>query len=234
METKLISFASLKGGVGKSTHAVALTAGLLDQGHTVRFIETDEQGSAGAWADEVAAIDGKLQSSYLSIEGSDFQQANDKLLELSEGPEFVVVDTAGAANAGTLAALFTADLVVSPFTLTEWDMDGLKRTLTMFKRVFEQLNEDVPDSFLGLFVSEASFMSNVDRERLAALSDEMFIRKGMTKNANIKKWSEACRTPGQLREGIDRVEGSQPLNDASLTKVEKFISEYTKTIMEMF
>ena len=77
-------------------------------------------------------------------------------------------------------------------------------------------------------------MSNVDRERLAALSDEMFIRKGMTKNANIKKWSEACRTPGQLREGIDRVEGSQPLNDASLTKVEKFINEYTKTIMEMF
>ena len=63
METKLISFASLKGGVGKSTHAVALTAGLLDQGHTVRFIETEEQGSAGAWADEVAAIDGKLQSS---------------------------------------------------------------------------------------------------------------------------------------------------------------------------
>ena len=51
----LIVFASLKGGVGKSTHAAALTAGLLDRGYTVGAIETDPQGSFGSWADETAA-----------------------------------------------------------------------------------------------------------------------------------------------------------------------------------
>lgn len=234
METKLITFGSVKGGVGKSTHAVALAAGLLDRGHTLRFIETDEQGSSGAWADEAAEIDENIESIYLEVGATNFEEANNLLIEKCDGPDFVLVDTAGASNSLTLAALYTADIVLSPFTLTEWDIEGLERTYGQYCRLFESFKEEVPEAFIGLHMMEVSFMSKIDHNRLEELSKKFPIRKGLPKNANIKKWAEAGRSPKHLRNGIPRAAGAQPISEASLNKVEKFITEFTETIVEMF
>ena len=233
METKLITLASVKGGVGKSTHAIALSAGLLDLGHTVRAIETDEQGTFGAWADEVAEIDIKFDSVYLSAEGQNFDTANQSLFDYSQDVEFVIVDTAGAANALTLACLYTADLVVSPFMLSEPDIEGLKRTYDQYTRLFKKIGEDVPDSFLALFLKEASFLSNVDKGRLRKLIEDFFLRYGLPKNPSIRRWAEAGRTPLHLKDGMEPIEGAQPLTDVTLKKAETFVNEFTKTVLEV-
>jgi len=234
METKLIAFTSMKGGVGKSTHVAALAAGLLDLGKTVRVIETDEQGTAAAWADEAAEAHENLHSVYLDLGDKNFHQANEAIIEASDGPEYVLLDTAGSANAATTAAVYTADLVLSPFMLTQPDTEGLLRTLALYNGVFERLGENQPGTFYGLFVADIAFMSNSDKERLKQLSDKMPIYRGLSRNPNIKKWMETCRTPKQLRSGIPRAEGSAPITDTGIEKADGFIQTLTTTVEGFF
>lgn len=230
----LIVFASLKGGVGKSTHAAALTAGLLDRGHTVRAIETDPQGSFGAWADETAAHHESLDSIFMDPKEADFESTNEQIVQLCDGPDFIVLDTPGNANRMTMPALYSADLVLAPFSLTEWDIEGFNRTKETYQKVFEAMNEETPDSFVGLYVGTVRFISNAEREKLQNLSETAFIRKGLTHSPHISNWVEACRTPAQLDEGILPVEGSRPISNAARNKAKNAIYEYTSKIAEVF
>lgn len=234
METKLIAFTSMKGGVGKSTHVACLAAGLLDKGKTVRVIETDEQGTAAAWADEASETHENLDSVYLDLSEVDFLQANEAIIGASDGPEYVLLDTAGSANAATTAAVYTADIVLSPFMLTQPDTEGLLRTLALYNGVFERLGEDLPGTFYGLFVADIAFMSNSDKERLQQLSEKMPIYRGLSRNPNVKKWMETCRTPKQLRSGIPRAEGSSPITETGIEKADGFIQTLTTTVEGFF
>lgn len=229
----LIVFASLKGGVGKSTHAAALTAGLLDRGYTVGAIETDPQGSFGAWADETAALHESLKSDFLDPRTAEFESANKNIVELCSGPDFVVLDTAGNANKMTMPALYSADIVLCPFALTEWDIEGLNRTKEAYQQVFETAGEETPDSFMGLYLGTVRFISNAERKTLEDLSKTAAIRKGLTHSPHISNWIEACRTPAQLDEGIIPVEGAKPMNNAAREKAKTAIYEYTTRILEV-
>ncbi|GGX72380.1 hypothetical protein GCM10007385_46430 [Tateyamaria omphalii] len=232
--TTLITFASLKGGVGKTTHAVALAAGLLDMGKTVRFLETDEQGSAGAWADDVAQAHENLDSVYISLKANDFAEAQDAIAENAEGPDFTIVDTAGNANAATLASMYLADLVLVPFALREWDLDGLDRLHATYKQMFERFEEDNPETMVALYRRGVSFISKHDQEKLQGLSQEYVVRAGLLDTPSIPKWISNNRTPAQLREGLAPVVGSDPLNDKTLQKADGHIKAFTSTILEMF
>ncbi len=229
----LIVFASLKGGVGKSTHAAALTAGLLDRGYTVGAIETDPQGSFGSWADETAAQHESLKSDFLDPKTAEFESANEKIVELCDGPDFIVLDTAGNANKMTMPALYSADIVLCPFALTEWDIEGFNRTREAYQQVFETAGEETPDSFMGLYLGTVRFISNAERQTLEELSETAAIRKGLTHSPHISNWIEACRTPAQLDEGIIPAEGAKPMNNAARAKAKAAIYEYTARILEV-
>jgi chromosome partitioning protein len=47
---KVVTFASAKGGVGKSTLAIGMAVAAMEAGETVYIIDTDPQQSVAAWA----------------------------------------------------------------------------------------------------------------------------------------------------------------------------------------
>ena len=51
---KILTFASTKGGVGKSTTATLVADSLLRRGETVRLVDFDEQNSVSKWAQPIA------------------------------------------------------------------------------------------------------------------------------------------------------------------------------------
>lgn len=235
METaKTLTFASYKGGVGKSTHAICLTSGLLAKGHKVRVLEIDPQGNTGAWADEVSEHEGNLDSVFLDVTEKDFAEAQDEIFEYLSGPDYVVIDTPGSSNMGTTAALYLSDIVLVPFHLKEWDMKGMEGMFDLQRQVFKHFGEETPDNLVALLNREASFLSKSDVDMLQGLSERFIVREGLVRNAVLEKWIRGKRTISQLREGMNPAPEGEAMNEARLAKIEDAVAKLTQTIEDFF
>jgi len=201
VDTILITFVSLKGGVGKSTHLAALAAGLLHKGKSVLVIDTDAQGTSEKWATEVAQSTNDLTFKFLDLDGMGLEEANTSILEAAQGTDFVLMDTPGSATPAVTAAMLTSDLVLSPFMLTEPDIAGLERSQELFKRGAESVGED-PETYgnlVGLYVGESAFISNARKKALENLSNDFPIRKGLTRTPILADWMGANISLAQLQ-----------------------------------
>jgi chromosome partitioning protein len=98
--------ASLKGGVGKTTTAVYLSAAASRGRRSVRLVDADPQGSAAVWLEESP------------IGGVEVVEAPSERLVLrtmnAPGETVVVVDTPPGLERLTGAAIANADVVVIP------------------------------------------------------------------------------------------------------------------------
>lgn len=233
METILISFVSLKGGVGKSTHLAALASGLLDRGKTVLVLDSDEQGTAEKWAVEAAESNPTLSAGFLDLNGLDLNAANAKILEAAQGADYVLLDTPGSATPAVTAAMLTSDLVLSPFMLTEPDIAGLERSQELFKQGAKSIGED-PETYgnmIGLFVGDSAFISNARKKALAHLSEQFPIRKGLNRTPIIADWMKTGVTPKQLVSGRG-IENT--FNAKQRDRITVLVNELTNTVEDLF
>lgn len=114
----IIAIAGQKGGTGKSTVAVHLSAHWHSKGRRVLLVDADAQGSALTWS-EVAA-EQKHDVPPVTALGDNLRQA---LPAIAEGFELVVIDLPGRVGKRQGAALMVADLVLvptGPSTLDVW------------------------------------------------------------------------------------------------------------------
>ena len=119
----IITIVSFKGGVGKTTTAVHLTAYLNQFGKTV-LIDGDLNRSATAWA---ARGDGKLSINVVD-ESMGFTAANEY--------RHFVIDTAARPSPAVLKGLAgRVDLIVIPTTTDGLSLDALSKTLEAFREV---------------------------------------------------------------------------------------------------
>ncbi|PNY79243.1 ParA family protein [Deinococcus koreensis] len=120
---KIISVASEKGGVGKSTSAVTLAAHLAGRGRTL-LVDADERlRSAWTWTTKRPDYGGW---------GFEVQLYSDFVAQADPGAAFdyVVLDTKGGEGAGELAALArNSSLLIIPTKPDGVSADGLVATL---------------------------------------------------------------------------------------------------------
>jgi chromosome partitioning protein len=112
---------SQKGGCGKSTIAVNLSAALAKQGKDVVLVDADRQPTASNWVRDRAE---KLDITVVhSIQKYD--NIRSTLLDLRERYEFVIVDVAGRDSRELRTGMTAADVLLLPFRPSQPDLDTL-------------------------------------------------------------------------------------------------------------
>lgn len=95
-------------------------------------------GVLGASREKLIALEAQLQHPLLEL---NTESVADKLHELAEVYDYVIVDTAPGVTHLTVAALKAADVVITPMIPTEWAMEGIRQVLSTLDAVRES---DVP------------------------------------------------------------------------------------------
>jgi chromosome partitioning protein len=107
----IVAFAGQKGGVGKSTTAIALAVASLERGARVLLVDADPQGTARTWG-EVAAEHGRPTPTVVAM-GATMHKPG-QLREVAAGYDMVIIDCPPRHGDVQRSALMVADLVVLP------------------------------------------------------------------------------------------------------------------------
>jgi chromosome partitioning protein len=133
----VISFASPKGGVGKSTSALLLASGLATAGASVTVIDGDPNRTIHRWA-EAAGDPG-----FASIELPSDDAIIDEIEAAAERSAFVIVDLEGSANLAMSRACSRTDLVVIPLQASPVDARQASRAIRLVMAESKQLRRDI-------------------------------------------------------------------------------------------
>jgi chromosome partitioning protein len=124
-----ITFANEKGGTGKSTTAVHSAVALAAQGRKVAALDLDSrQRTLGRYLDNRAATIRRLGADlpmpvYATFDPDGAEDLDSLIARLSEGAEFVVIDTPGRDDPTARAAMVRADTLVTPINDSFVDLD---------------------------------------------------------------------------------------------------------------
>jgi chromosome partitioning protein len=124
-----ITFANEKGGTGKSTTAVHSAVALAAQGRKVAALDLDtRQRTLGRYLDNRAASIARLgldlpMPVYDTFDPAKSESLDEVIARISEGAEFVVIDTPGRDDPHARAAMVRADTLVTPINDSFVDLD---------------------------------------------------------------------------------------------------------------
>ena len=122
MRAKVITLATSKGGVGKSTLARNLAAYWLNIGQKVAIIDSDPQGSI------IGRHDPNGELKELTVISEPEESVAQLVDEIKEKYTHIIIDTGGFRNRTTIRALIKADLAIIPLKASADDVAGALET----------------------------------------------------------------------------------------------------------
>nr|WP_176453745.1 ParA family protein [Cardinium endosymbiont of Bemisia tabaci]CDG50396.1 Chromosome partitioning protein ParA [Cardinium endosymbiont cBtQ1 of Bemisia tabaci] len=136
---KIITIASTKGGVGKSTFVINLATTLLKLGNKVAALDADMQGTLSKWAKVRSYFteqDSKITPLFVAgVQGETLLEiANDK----KKQGYFVLIDSPGVDDSNMRNALLRSDIVItiSPTSAVDlWEVESLINILKKLKTI---------------------------------------------------------------------------------------------------
>lgn len=139
----VISFATTKGGSGKST-ATLITAGeILYAGSTVTIIDADPNQPLVTWSNVTGPKEG------LTVIGDVTEDTIvDVIEQAATETAFVLVDLEGSANMQVSYAISRSDLVIVPCQGSYLDGQGAAATINMVRRTAKNFKTDIMASVL--------------------------------------------------------------------------------------
>ena len=145
---KLVTFASWKGGAGKSTALMAAACSLTAQGRRIALFEGDPNATLRRWrqnAVESNTWDDRCEI-YVSDEMRTFEASYDEAFKA--GFEIVLVDTQGGATELNNTILANSAIVVIPTALTSFDIDSCLDTFDYVLELLKDEDEEIPIAVL--------------------------------------------------------------------------------------
>lgn len=139
----VISFASPKGGSGKTTAALLLATELAQKGVGVTVIDADPETYIDSWSklpDKPATL--KV------IKSPTEQSIIDDINRASAESPFVIIDLEGTANMLVAYAISQSDLVIIPLQPSNLDAKGASKALQLVKQQEKAFKRTIPHAIL--------------------------------------------------------------------------------------
>ena len=112
---KVVTFANVKGGSGKSTLCINMAAILVRAGYSVAIIDADQQKCSQDW---ITGTKDKLLSRVEIIEPVELKAAEDVEVD------FLLIDTQGSLTKEMAQLLFQSSLIITPCRASRDDIVG--------------------------------------------------------------------------------------------------------------
>lgn len=138
----VVSFASSKGGPGKTTAAIVIGAELAMGGNGVVMLDADPNGHLMGWA-ELTQIPGLRVVGHVSEE-----DILDHIRNEAAESDFLIVDLEGTANNALTYATSKSDLVVIPAQPSRMDLHEAFRAITLLERASKVIDRHIPHRIL--------------------------------------------------------------------------------------
>jgi chromosome partitioning protein len=122
----VISFATTKGGAGKTTATMVAASVLTDAGATVSVLDADPNQPFVTWAQL-----GKLPANLKVVGGINHQNILDVIEAEAASSKFVLIDTEGSANLALNYAMSQSHLVVIPCQASDLDAKEAGKTIKL-------------------------------------------------------------------------------------------------------
>lgn len=161
---KIIAVTGQKGGVGKTTIAIAIADELHRRGSRTLLVDADPQGSARTWADVAGEQDRDVPT--VIAMGATLHR-KDQLPAIAAAYDFAVIDTPGRIGTIQRAALMVADLALLPCGPTAVDAWALAETLDLVEEA-QTLRDDLRAAILVTRVVGGTVLARDARETLSA------------------------------------------------------------------
>jgi chromosome partitioning protein len=169
----ILTVASGKGGVSKTSTVMILSANLTDQGYRVAVIDADRNQSFASWHQQ--AYEGPEFTCRSEI---DHIKVVDLASELSQSHDVVLVDTAGFESLTAASAIGMADFVVIPCMPDRGSVREAMRTAQQVASLSKAARRTIPYSILlarwkprGL--SERAALDSLREEKLEILDSTL-------------------------------------------------------------
>ena len=112
---KVVTFANVKGGSGKSTLCINMAAILIREGYTVALIDADQQKCSQDW---ITGTRDKLLSRIEIIDQTEF------IAPENVDVDFLLIDTQGSLTKEMAQFLFQSSLIITPCRVSRDDIVG--------------------------------------------------------------------------------------------------------------
>jgi len=160
----ILSLVSQKGGVGKSSLAVAIAWELRSRGGSVLLVDTDPQATART-AGELAADRG-LDGPTTMVLGKDLARPN-QLPLIAQKFDHVVLDTPGKLTEVTTPVLMVSDVTLVPIGPSPAELWGNADTVTLVKAAQQSFNLALRAAVVFVRNEPKTVMGNKVRSTLA-------------------------------------------------------------------
>lgn len=147
-----IVFANSKGGVGKTTSALALAQVLVRSNASVALLDADPNQPIKAWASRDPSRVPDLLTVVPDVSESSILDAIDREAQRNA---FVLVDLEGTANLAVSYAIGRADVVIVPMRGSQLDADQTTRVIALIQREEQAYRRRIPHAVLFTATSPA-------------------------------------------------------------------------------
>ena len=144
---RIIAIANQKGGVGKTTTSINLSASLAAKGKKVLVIDTDPQGNTtsgfGIEKNELEdTIYELIEIELIGVDKKEFILKNE-VDYVKDDYDFIIIDCPPSLNMLTINSMTTADSVLVPIQCEYYALEGLSQLIHTINLVKERLNPNL-------------------------------------------------------------------------------------------
>jgi chromosome partitioning protein len=210
----VISLASTKGGVGKTTAAICLATEWMRRGRRVGVVDADANQPLFRWLErakfpEIARVTADSDTILTCIR------------DVGEGRDVVIVDLQGSANQAMLYAFGRSSLVLIPTQASNFDVVEAVKTFTIVRNAGDLVGRTIPAHILLTKTPPMLQMRSVSHSRKAferrglplletELQERTVFREmtydGMPPNLTSTSWT-AAHNVGAITDEIENLIG---------------------------